>query len=279
MEAFVRSVKDLGWDFVEIDEDGNCLYRCFATEIYGNANEHLKVRAEGIKYIKSNEKFFDNFMLDFAQNIKQKAQEYEWGNHVDITALSELYNVRVRVFELEKGGKKLCMSFDQGEHDDTVGLPLIMLGRLRKKYYTIIRDPMSINKRPLGDGKDRTKVSIRDIRMEEEARFVDQKDDGKNDGCEKQKDELGKVFDVDFQMNEFEEIIELVNAPSLLSPSDLEAMFDILIARLHKKIAKQWGNLHRGITVKILGSFWEHTFGNQMKKIQVMYCCIYVWCM
>ena len=272
MEAFVKGVKDLGWDLVEIDADGNCLYRCFATEIYGNTDEHLKVRAEGISYMKNNKKFFQNFILDFEENIKQKAQQYEWGDHVDITALSELYNVRVRVFELEEGSKKLYMSFDQGEHDDTVGLPLIMLGRHRKKHYNIIRDPMAVNKRPLGEGKDRTKVSLRDIRMKEEAsHVVDQKDDEKNDGPEKQKGKLRKVFDLDFQMNEFEDVMELVNAPSPLSAPDLETMFDVLIKQLHKKIAKQWGNLHRGITVKILDNFWENTFGNQMKKIQVKY--------
>ena len=45
-------------------------------------------------------------------------------------------------------------------------------------------------------------------------------------------------------------------------------MFDVLIKQLHKRIAAQWGDLHRGISVKILDNFWENTFGNDMKKIQ-----------
>ena len=59
-----------------------------------------------------------------------------------------------------------------------------------------------------------------------------------------------------------------MNAPSPLSAPDLKTMFDVLIKQLHNKIASQWGNLHRGISVKILDNFWERTFGDDRKQIQ-----------
>jgi len=82
------------------------------------------------------------------------------------------------------------------------------------------------------------------------------------------KSKLRKVFDLDFTMQEFQDIMELVNAVAPLSAPDLETMFDVLSKNLHKKIAAQWGDLHKGVTVKYLDNFWESTFGNAMSKIQ-----------
>ena len=46
------------------------------------------------------------------------------------------------------------------------------------------------------------KVSLPDIGMKEEASHADSKDE-KNDGAPKEKGKLRKVFDLDFEMNEF----------------------------------------------------------------------------
>jgi len=155
MESFVKQVENLSWNLVIIDADGNCLYRCFALEIYGDANKHVKTRQECCEYIRDNQKFFENFIPDFDERMLQKEKQYEWGDHVDINAMSELYNVRVRVFELDKENDyKLFMSFDQGEQSNTVDLPLVMLGRHRQKHYNIIDDPKNtVYKRPLGNAK------------------------------------------------------------------------------------------------------------------------------
>ncbi|ETO01103.1 hypothetical protein RFI_36337, partial [Reticulomyxa filosa] len=54
-----------------------------------------------------NKDFFQNFILDFEETLKQKSRQYECGDHVDINAMSELYNVRVQVYELNKATNKL----------------------------------------------------------------------------------------------------------------------------------------------------------------------------
>ena len=100
--------------------------------------------------------------------MKEKEQEYEWGDQIDIVALSELYNVRVRIFEYDKLTKKLHMSFDQGEHEKSINLPLILLSKHNQKYYNIIFDPQRPHKRPLYTAKSRQQkeiniTSIRDL--------------------------------------------------------------------------------------------------------------------
>merc|ERR1712130_355788 len=118
--------------------------------------------------MRKNMTFFQNFIPDFDQRMKEKEQEYEWGDHVDITALSELYNVRVRVFEYDHQQRGLYVSFDQGEHPDTGHLPLILLARHRKKHYNIIHDPNT--------------VSLRTLRLNEDAKVDEHGDDEKDNG-------------------------------------------------------------------------------------------------
>ena len=191
MNNFLKEIEQLNWKLVEVDADGNCLYRCFATQIYNDTHKHMLVRNDCCKYMRQNLEFFQNFIPDFESRMKEKEQEYEWGDHVDITALSELYNVRVRVFEYDKDTKKLYMSFDQGEHEETVNLPLILLARHRKKHYNIITDPQAVHKRPLGTTEQRiikakkngqNVVSLRDLRLKEDQQMNEHKDDEKDIG-------------------------------------------------------------------------------------------------
>eukprot|EP01084_Bolivina_argentea_P244400 409418_1 len=112
MENFLHEINKLSCKLIEVDADGNCLYRCFAINIYNDTMKHMLVRNECCKYMRNNREFFENFIPEFDLRMNEKVQEYEWGDHVDIIALSELYNVRVRVFEYDKNDSKLVMSVD-----------------------------------------------------------------------------------------------------------------------------------------------------------------------
>ena len=49
MNYFLSELESLHYKLHKIDADGNCLYRCFAKQIYGDSNKHLKVRKECCK--------------------------------------------------------------------------------------------------------------------------------------------------------------------------------------------------------------------------------------
>jgi len=206
MASFLEEVKEKGLNLEVVDADGNCLYRCFATQIYGDTNLQSKVRAECCQYMRSNDKFFKNFIPDFEVRMKEKEQEYEWGDHVDITALSELYNVRVRVFEYDHQQKGLYRSFDQGEGPETGHLPLILLARHRKKHYNIINDPKAKFKRPLKTAEHRKQqakrngnatVSLRQLRLNEDAKVEEHHDDEKDNGDDNNGNDDADHVDID----------------------------------------------------------------------------------
>ncbi|ETO12410.1 OTU-like cysteine protease [Reticulomyxa filosa] len=51
MDAFTKALNEKDFELILIKGDGNCLYRCFAHEIYGDQNLHMKVRQECISYM------------------------------------------------------------------------------------------------------------------------------------------------------------------------------------------------------------------------------------
>jgi len=289
MDAFLKEVQAMNWKLVVVDADGNCLYRCFATEIYDDTDKQSFVREECCKYMRKNQDFFQNFIPDFDQRMMEKEQEYEWGDHVDITALSELYNVRVRVFEYDKDSQKLYMSFDQGEHEDTVNLPLVLLARHRQKHYNVITDKQAVYKRPLGNAQQRkgaeNGVSLQKLRLDQDAKEAalekgndESKDDEKDHDQFPDVDMQPKIVsnfsirsadsfnnglfnNLQLEMQaDFVDVMSMFGLDEPLSSSDLSSMFRPLVKKIYKKIENEWQCKYTSINKEILNRFWHQQF-------------------
>merc|ERR1711879_386887 len=126
-------------------EDGNCLYRSVAHQIYGNADKHMNVREECCNYITDNQDFFKLYIPDFVTWVKKKRKSHEWGDHVDIIAMSELFNVSVKIFELNMRTKDLSTKeFPEVSKSSPIkNLPTLLLSRHRQRHYNAVRDPNS----------------------------------------------------------------------------------------------------------------------------------------
>eukprot|EP01083_Nonionella_stella_P231104 816318_1 len=252
MESFLVEVEQLNWKLQTVDADGNCLYRCFAINIYADTDKHMLVRRDCCQYMRQNKSFFVNFIPDFEERLREKEAENEWGDHVDIAALSELYNVRVRVFEYDCASAKLYMSFESGEHAESVNLPLILLARHRKKHYryNIICDPQAVHSRPLGLPSQREEhVSLREIRLNEDAK--EEHKEGANDDKEAEDD-------IKYHINEqeFIRILEEYNIEPPLHTLSLSTVFEPLTTAVHRKLQLHCKQNHL-LDERILNRFWE----------------------
>ena len=96
---------------------------------------------------------------------------------MDIVALSELYNVRVGVYEYDIKDRDVFISsgqekefhllFEQCDHSRTTNIPLVLLLQYGENNYNLICDPDAPHQRPLGVAKERSrheKVSLRELR-------------------------------------------------------------------------------------------------------------------
>ncbi|CAK0817137.1 unnamed protein product, partial [Prorocentrum cordatum] len=79
--------------------DGNCLFRSFSDQLYGTPEHHALVRDRCSKYIASERDYFEQFVTEpFEQFLARIQREGEWGDDVEIEAVSEIYDCRVEIY-------------------------------------------------------------------------------------------------------------------------------------------------------------------------------------
>mmetsp|Transcript_113198 Transcript_113198/g.283381 ORF Transcript_113198/g.283381 Transcript_113198/m.283381 type:complete len:370 (-) Transcript_113198:141-1250(-) len=79
--------------------DGNCLFRSFSDQLYGTPEHHALVRDRCSKYIASERNYFEQFVAEpFDEFLSRIQREGEWGDDVEIEALSEIYDCRVEIY-------------------------------------------------------------------------------------------------------------------------------------------------------------------------------------
>eukprot|EP00045_Choanoeca_perplexa_P016501 m.223953 g.223953 ORF g.223953 m.223953 type:complete len:450 (+) comp17277_c0_seq4:133-1482(+) len=88
-----------GFEIVEMLGDGACMFRAVAYHVYGDQEMHGTVREACINYMRANRDHFSQFVLtDFDLYLRYKALPACHGNHVEIQALSEMYNRQIEVY-------------------------------------------------------------------------------------------------------------------------------------------------------------------------------------
>ncbi|CAF1481120.1 unnamed protein product [Didymodactylos carnosus] len=98
---FVRALKEKKSFVIKaIKEDGACLFRAVADQVLGDEDLHDTVRQNCMDYIVKNADFFRNYITeDFDHYVSRKRKHNCHGNHIEMIALSELYNRPIEVYE------------------------------------------------------------------------------------------------------------------------------------------------------------------------------------
>ncbi|KAL1493028.1 hypothetical protein ABEB36_011170 [Hypothenemus hampei] len=98
-EFFSRCVSSLGWEIKQMNEDGACLFRSIADQVYGDQEFHHQVRQDCMNYIVQNRDYFEPYVTeDFDKYVARKRTWHVHGNHLEIQAMSELYNRTIEVY-------------------------------------------------------------------------------------------------------------------------------------------------------------------------------------
>ena len=117
--------------------DGNCLSRAVARQIYGNQEQYQRVREETVDYIISNKDYFSWFETEIDERLTEQLFNRSWGGHLEIEAMSELYNVGILIWELSQSGQ-LVAPFDNRALAASKGLRILYLTRHRKTHYNVV---------------------------------------------------------------------------------------------------------------------------------------------
>ncbi|XP_072285286.1 OTU domain-containing protein 5-like isoform X2 [Pyxicephalus adspersus] len=81
-------------------EDGACLFRAVADQVYGDQDMHEVVRKHCMDYLMKNADYFSSYVTeDFSTYINRKRKNNCHGNHIEMQAMAEMYNRPVEVYQ------------------------------------------------------------------------------------------------------------------------------------------------------------------------------------
>lgn len=133
-----------GLEVRRMAEDGNCLFRAVADQVYGDPEMHSETRQMCIDYMEKERDHFSQFVTEsFSAYCKRKRRDRVFGNNLEIQAMAEMYNRPIHIFCYGSEPKNIF----QGNYE--TDLPPIRLSYHRNDHYNSLVDP---NRSTVGAG-------------------------------------------------------------------------------------------------------------------------------
>ncbi|XP_056278162.1 OTU domain-containing protein 5-A isoform X2 [Pseudoliparis swirei] len=136
-----------GFVIKKMKEDGACLFRAVADQVYGDQDMHEVVRKHCMDYLMKNADYFSNYVTeDFTTYINRKRKNNCHGNHIEMQAMAEMYNRPVEVYQYSTGEPEPINTF-HGIHQNND--EPIRVSYHRNIHYNSVVNP---NKATIGVG-------------------------------------------------------------------------------------------------------------------------------
>ncbi len=82
--------------------DGNCLFRAISDQVYGKEEYHGMIREHCMNYISVEKEYFSQYIVGgmdaFTDYVSAKRQNGEWGDDLEIEAMSEMYGRPIEIY-------------------------------------------------------------------------------------------------------------------------------------------------------------------------------------
>ncbi|XP_065084856.1 OTU domain-containing protein 5-B isoform X2 [Ochlerotatus camptorhynchus] len=133
-DAFIKIMSDRGFVIKDMVEDGACLFRAISMQIFGDQDMHEMIRQQTMDYIYQNREYFAQFVTeDINTYVARKRANHVHGNHIEIQAMSEMYNRSVELYcyqlepinifnseQLQNGNEPLRLSYQRCSHYNAI---------------------------------------------------------------------------------------------------------------------------------------------------------------
>ncbi|CAO1441743.1 unnamed protein product [Diamesa serratosioi] len=136
-DKFASTLNEQGLIIKEMEEDGACLFRAISFQLYGDQDQHELIRQQTMDYIFQNREYFAQFITeDITKYCTRKRQNHLHGNHIEIQAMSEMYNRPVELYCYELTPINIYNSEQMNN-----GYQPLRLSYHRYSHYNAILDP------------------------------------------------------------------------------------------------------------------------------------------
>eukprot|EP00871_Galdieria_phlegrea_P003341 jgi/Galph1/4007/GphlegSOOS_G2673.1 len=119
IKNFRKQLFSSGLDIRPVEEDGNCLFRAVADQIYGSEDCHEEVRANTCDYMEALADFFSKFIANdrpFSEYVRNMRKDGSWGGNIELQGISLLYHVNIRIHQLGEASFDI-VNFDKDNVD------------------------------------------------------------------------------------------------------------------------------------------------------------------
>jgi len=135
-KRFEKKMRKKGFIIKKMAEDGACLFRAVADQIYGDQEMHSTLRKLCMDYMSKNADYFSHYVTeDFTEYIKRKRLNSCHGNHVEIQAMSEMFNRPIEVYHYNCEPINIFQGCNQDENEP------IRLSYHQNVHYNSVVDP------------------------------------------------------------------------------------------------------------------------------------------
>jgi len=102
--SFCDRMEAIGLHIVEIEPDGNCLFRAVAHQFYLDPERHAELRASCVRHMDANRDRFAVFCTtNFDHHLRRMAIDGTWAAELEVRALEEIFD---RVFSIYSSDSK-----------------------------------------------------------------------------------------------------------------------------------------------------------------------------
>lgn len=144
---FERIMRRKGYLIKKMGEDGACLFRAVADQLYGDQEMHQCVRAQCMDYIVANADYYSQYVTEsFEDYVSRKRTPQVHGNHLEIQALSEMYSRPIHIYCYSAEPINIFQQLHRTDNELTIPIRLCYH---RGVHYNSLVDP---NKASLGVG-------------------------------------------------------------------------------------------------------------------------------
>ncbi|GAB6033761.1 hypothetical protein CHUAL_013885 [Chamberlinius hualienensis] len=133
---FEKKLRKKGLIIKMMCQDGACLFRAVADQVYGDQEMHPIVRKHCMDYMAKNGDYFSQYVTeDFDNYVKRKRLNHIHGNHVEMQAMCELFNRSIEVFHYTTDAINTFHSMHSTDNEP------IRISYHKRAHYNSIVDP------------------------------------------------------------------------------------------------------------------------------------------
>ncbi|CAL1270715.1 unnamed protein product [Larinioides sclopetarius] len=133
---FEAKLRKKGYSIKKMGEDGACMFRAVADQVYGDQEMHSAIRKLCMDYMAKNSDYYSQYVTeDFDKYLQRKRSDHIHGNHIEMQAMSEMFNRHIEVYHYSSEPINIFHGSQKTDNEP------IRLSYHRNVHYNSIVDP------------------------------------------------------------------------------------------------------------------------------------------